>query len=860
MRERPVLSAFLLYAVLAVLFFLPGLVPGHTISGADYLWSAAPWNTSVPAGIPLRSTHPVIYGQNPVLVDPVTVFEPFLQYTKSQLPHIPLWDPYILAGSPYLADMQSAIFSPFSLPAYILPFWWSLSVIAVLKVLVASMGGFMLGRALKMRFAAAFLCGAVFGYGLFLIAWLAWPLANVFALIPWLLVATERLVRRPSTVSASCLALLVALQLFGGHPESSFDAMVATVAFFVLRVLQEPSGLVAAVRAAGPGGRARSAAVVRAARAPVVAFVLALAGGAALSAVALLPFLQLLHQSSDLTSRPRSSVTVPSRYFFSAFLPNYFPNAFKVVTGFYAGALPLMLAVAALARRRVERIAVAAFSAVCVLVVLGIQPFFGVVSHLPGFDRTYLTRLTILYLMGVALLAGWGLDDLMRRSPRRRVARPLLLLAAALVVFPIVVVLATTGTLARVFGRSFEVAWGLVPAPNLSQLHGLAILRLSALIIWVVFAALAAVLLYWRTRGGLGAKAFAVMAVVLVLGDLFRAGMGYNPAITQAQAQQPLTPAIRYLQRQGLARFAAVMPNDGIDPLPPNVNLRYGLYDARGYDFPVDARFGAMWTRYVAPSTPLLPLDTTAVPSFNLTTNPATLRVLDLLGVRELLVQPGQPPLELPGLRLVYQGRDALVYENGGALPRTWLVANQQVVRTAGQGLTAIGSSRFDPRQAVLTERPLPGLSTQPSAAGSPGRARITSYSAQGVSIQADAARTSELVISDSWFPGWRVTVDGRPARLDRVDYVLRGVPLAPGFHHVVFTYDPSSFRDGWLVSLAAAIVIAAALFVALLRHLLPPMRRRPAHAVSASRRAPPPSDVSHESPVADTTRSPPGR
>ncbi len=247
-QTHPVVVALVLYTLLGVIFFGPGLLPGHTTSASDYLWSTAPWNTSMPSGLFVWSRHPLLVGSNIQLVDPTTVFEPFLQYTRSQLPHIPLWDPYIMGGTPYLGDMQSAIFSPFSLPAYVLPFWWSLSVIAVMKVVVAAMGAFLLARALKMRFAGAFLCGTVYGFGLFLIVWLPWPLANVFPLIPWMLFATERLIRRPGVLSVAGLGGVVALQFFGGHPESSFQALFAVACYFVLRVLQEPGGGVRATR------------------------------------------------------------------------------------------------------------------------------------------------------------------------------------------------------------------------------------------------------------------------------------------------------------------------------------------------------------------------------------------------------------------------------------------------------------------------------------------------------------------------------------------------------------------------------------------------------------------------------------
>ncbi len=408
-------------------------------------------------------------------------------------------------------------------------------------------------------------------------------------------------------------------------------------------------------------------------------------------------------------------------------LPNYFPGVFKMLTGFYAGAFSLVLAIIALFRIRAERIAVAVFAAVCILVVLGIQPFFGAIVHLPGFRDTYNTRLSILYLLGVGLLAGWGLDDLTQRRPKGRQAFVFSSLAVALLAFPIILVLATGAVSGHLFSRAFEVAWGFAPSPSLSQVHALPIIRLSALIIWIVFAGAAALLLYARIRLGLGATAFAVLTVLVILADLFRAGMGFNPAIPDSQAQQPVTAAIRYLQHEGLARFVGVEPIVGINPLPPDVNLRYGLYDAHGYDFPVIARFGEMWTRYVAPPTPLLPLDTTTVPYYNLTTDPATLRILSLLGVRNIMLEKGEPTLHLPGVRVGYNGSDATIYTNENALPRAWLVSGQDVVADDAQALTTIGSAAFDPRQQVVTETPLPGI-TKGTVSAPPGTTSITAY------------------------------------------------------------------------------------------------------------------------------------
>jgi Bacterial membrane protein YfhO len=822
-RARPSLVAFGAYVVLGVIFFAPGLVPGHTISAADFLWSAAPWNSSIPTGIVRDSIHPLVVGSNRQLVDPTTLFEPYLQYTRSQLPHIPLWNPYIMGGTPYLGDMQSAIFSPFSLPAYILPFWWSLGVIAVMKVVVAAMGAFLLARVLGMRFAGAFLCGTVFGFGLFFIAWLPWPLGNVFPLIPWMLLATERLIRRPGPLAASGLAVVTALQFLGGHPETSVHVLLATVAFFILRVLQSPGGVVAAMGNAARAGRSRLAAFVATARRPAVTFVLALVLGTALAAVAIVPFLELLHNSSDLSSRPRSGVHVPAAYYFASFLPSYFPGGFVIETAFYAGALPLVLALVALLRAQLVRVVLALFALLCALVVLGIQPFFGIAGRLPGLDLTYLSRLTILYLLCIALLAGWGLDDLVRWRPQGSRAVAVTAIAISVLVLPVIVVFATGQSSLRFLGTAVKVAWSFAQAPASGSPHEEAIVRLAALVVWLTVAGVGLLLLGLRLGRKLSASVFAFLAIVLVVGDLFQAGSGENPAISEAHAVQPVTPAIRFLQKQEPARFVAVDPYIGVNPLPPDVNMRYGLYDARGYDLPVISTFSQVWVRYVAPPTPLLPLDTPAVPVLDLEFHPAALRILSLMGVTDILEQKAERPLQLPGVHVVYDGRDATIYANDNALPRTWLVSDQLVESDSATALTELGSADFHPRQVALTSRALPGLSTTPGGSApagqsSPGTAHLVHYGAQRVVIEARASRPSELVLSDTYYPGWQVTVNGRPTRLDRVDFMFRGVPVPAGTDRIVFTYDPSSFRIGWTISLGAVVVLVAAVALGLSR------------------------------------------
>ena len=210
-ERRATFAAAGLYAGLALLVVAQGLVPGRALSPSDYLWTAAPWSGLTPGGVRL-------FGANGELADAVAAFQPFTQHARAVLPSWPLWNPDISAGRPFLADMQSGVLSPFSLPSYVLPFWFSLAVVAALKLWAAAFGTFLLGRALGMRTPSALLAGLAFGFSLYMVTWLVWPLSSVWALMPWLLLAVDRAIRRPGAPAIALLALVTALQFRAGIP------------------------------------------------------------------------------------------------------------------------------------------------------------------------------------------------------------------------------------------------------------------------------------------------------------------------------------------------------------------------------------------------------------------------------------------------------------------------------------------------------------------------------------------------------------------------------------------------------------------------------------------------------------------
>jgi hypothetical protein len=637
-------AAALIYAVLALAFFGEALLPGKVLSNSDSLWFEPPWESSRPADLERPA--------NLELGDAPEHIQPFLREVKRSLPEIPLWNPWIMTGRPTLANSQAAVFSPFNAVAYVMDTWRALALMAALKLWAAAFGTFLLARALALRWPAAMLSGLVYGFSLWMVTWVSYPHVSVWAMVPWALLAAEAVLRKPTLRRVALLALVIAVQFLGGHPESSFHLLVAATVFAALRLRGSPQPRRAALALLGGA-----------------------AWGAALAALVLLPAAELVLRSADLEQRAGEArhIKTPLKYALGIMIPFQWGKPtqtsldfFLLARAFYGGALPLMLAGIALLRPTRERIATAALGAACMMVVLGIPPVFELVTRLPVFSSGHNTRLAVLYLLALALLAGWGLDDVLRHGVSRRV----LAACAALLAFPVLYTILRSRSSWDVLGEAAAVAFGVHDAPGPFDAQVGEVVRGAAVLQWVVVAGAGLAALIWRRR-------IAVAALVIVFADLAWAGVGYNPAIKREHAIQPATPAIRELQRIAPARFVTTG-----EISQNSIPMDYRIPEARGYDLPVDKRFDRLWRTKLSPE---FPSQVGPLPAYIPLSLPRVdqerLRYLSLMGVTRILQPATDPPIE--GLRIVHDGPDARVYANDGALPRAPLTRSRRSRRRA---------------------------------------------------------------------------------------------------------------------------------------------------------------------------------
>ncbi len=514
-----------------------------------------------------------------------------------------------------------------------------------------------------------------------------------------------------------------------------------------------------------------------------VQFAVATALGGLLAAVQLLPFLDYLVHSTIIVLRhpgiPRS--TLPLRAAFTLLIPNYFGSAaFKNFWGpansneiaSSVGILPLLVLSCAILGgwRRLGTKFFCAMALFSGAVVYNFWPVLWVLSKLPGFSRAANQRLILALMFSLAALCGIGVDVVLRSEPRSR-AR---LLAGVIASFGLLVVISVAVPVAD---HREIIARGMVHFVARQWLMFVVLLSAAA---YVTIRAL-------RSHADVTALGITLVGIEFLSVLIFAAS--YNPIIKKEQFY-PSTPALEYLRHdRDIFRVALPMLNLG---------AVYDLSDMSGYDAMTPLRLTEIFDATHKASGgwgngPLYYRD-------NLNS-----RLTDFLNLKYVLLPPGAAK---PGPKFVlaYDGPDARIFRNREVFPRAFLVSQARSCVGDGAAVTAIRSGHLDLRREVV----LSDCVASPPAASTQAAGEIEVYEPERVVVRAIANAPGFLVLTDTYDPGWQVSLDGHDAPLLRADHAFRAVALGPGSHRVEFLYRPLAFRVGLVFSLGALVLMVA--------------------------------------------------
>ena len=129
--------------------------------------------------------------------------------------------------------------------------------------------------------------------------------------------------------------------------------------------------------------------------------------------------------------------------------------------------------------------------------------------------------------------------------------------------------------------------------------------------------------------------------------------------------------------------------------------------------------------------------------------------------------------------------------------------------------LESLKDDSFDLRRKIILEEDVPDKiksKLKNVKEDDLSHAKITKYDVNRVEIVADMKSPGFLVLSDTYYPGWKAYVNGKQKKIFIADYTLRAVFLDKGRHIVEFVYEPLLFKLGSWISILTFIFIIGVL------------------------------------------------
>ena len=459
--------------------------------------------------------------------------------------NLPLWNPYLLSGTPFLGNSQSAVFYPPNALAYVftLPVAWGLSLMVrtflagiFMVLFIGSLGG---------SKTAAIIGGVLFALCGFVTAWQGFPIGDAAIWLPLIFYGVIKLRQTSARTALLITSTAFAMPVIAGHPETAVHMTFAGVLFALALLVIPGISLVS-----------RTEFLLR----------FALAGCLALgiAAIQMLPSVEWLTQI-DFTPAirwPPLDISQALGFVSRDVLRSVNSASINIPESASYIAMIAFVAAPLAALHSAKRYAGILFflSLAAFMVAFGLNPAHWLAVHTPLLQSIKNGRLLLVVDFCLAGLTGLGISAVEEGAfgGKRKLAALIFTTGGFLVAFALVYALQRHTGFRVEFLRRPSFSRGL-----LLMGFGLVILRI----------------LNYMPR-----RAFAVTICAVATFDAVTFAYGYT-GFAPPQDIFPPAPVFEFLQRTvqpGRFRVA-----DFGDVYPANSNLMYGTPSVDGYDLPL---------------------------------------------------------------------------------------------------------------------------------------------------------------------------------------------------------------------------------------------------------------------------------
>ncbi|MBN1679171.1 MAG: YfhO family protein [Anaerolineae bacterium] len=758
-------------------------------------------NRSVPGWLPLALLG-VMLGAlfYPLLLEGKTLFwglpslqfYPWREFAFSELAEgrLPSWNPYTGAGSPLLANYQTAVFYPPNWLHMLLPDALAMSVIALLHLAWAGAGMWLFTGALGLPVLGrgiSTLSYALSGYVIGRVG--SFPTADTVAWIPWLFWLVHRVITGRRWRDVGWLALVMGLQLLAGHAQTVWYALVGVGLYAVWATMWGQRSA---------SGRQRGMALLLAG--------LGIGLGVGIAAVQLLPTAEYLAEShrasgldykttANLSYNPFRLVTLLSPNFYGTPADgSYLTNGIFFEDAAYIGFIPLISAAAAVVgwmrkRRALDEYPTfrsvplwLALALLALIIATGRHgPVFRLLyDYVPTFDAfREPVRWLVLVVFSLSVLAGIGVQHWGRGK---------------WVVF--------WSRLAAAGGGGIVVMALVIPQMVDVDAETLDVLADGMIVLGCWIAGAALLTLTQPVEGlkpvGKSRVLWSAAVLVFVACDLAWAGGGLNPmipgdyydprAITPPDGRiywfEDVQDKVLYDQFFDLSDYRVAKDNrDAVRAsLLPNLTMLDHILTFNNFD-PLLPRYHGQYVDLIEDM------------------GGESSALLRAAGVTQVFADA--PPDGWQGDTAPYHAPyDAA---HNAPAPLAWLVDSAEWFDSDDAISDALRDPAWDPAHTVLLAGDPPDAPIPTAPAG--GSVTVLPHDPDELRFRVDAENAAYLVISSTWYPGWEASINERNTDLYRANLAFLAVIISPGESTVTLRYRVNHEMAGVGGSLIALLV-----------------------------------------------------
>jgi len=745
-------------------------LPTDALAGAYYPWAGQNWGFV--AGIPYK---------NISLTDVFSQLYPWRELAMDLLRagHLPLWDPFSFSGYPLLANWQSAPFYPLNILMLVFGNIRGYGLMVFLQPLLASSFMYLFLRQIKLSKIASVLGALVSAYSGFVMTYLEYAtIGQILAWLPLILYLFEKYFQKRQIRFLALSGLCLFPVLTGGFFQPAFYVLLIASLYFIFRTISDK-------------GSDK--------KLPLLLGLVFILIGMATAAVQLVPTAELLGLSIrnlDHNILEYHYGLLPLKNLITFLAPDFFGNPvtgnfwgaiqYQEATGYFS-VVAFVLALAALFSRKKDwRTRLFSVLFVVSLVLAFDNPLSRLIYQfgLPLLSTGYASRWLIVTAFSGAFLAVKAFEEL----DSKKIA---LFLSASLLV------LLTVGAL--VWSAVIPLNFAFIPVVIRNLILPLVFIEAALFIVLFIKNRV------WAT--------WLLLALIAI--DLGRFGIKFTPFSSPEYTTRKLSVLEFVKEKGGLNRVVA----ETGPLLPANSWLYPRLYSPTGYD-PLLIKDYAVFFRGVnigynkdqeINGSLAEGYFTRYLNLFNLNSP-----FLDLLGVKYLLalkmdsgrIRPwgkiNEANIDLKRYNPVFDDGTTVLLENRTALPRVLLYYTAETETDAAKAVEKLVAG-FNFREKLIIDKDSP----RECPVGKNDTTQITSYSANKVTVETKTENGAYLLLTDTFYPGWQVLVNGEKKQLFRAFGIFRAVEVGSGESNIEMIYKPTSFKLGLAVSTLSLIILA---------------------------------------------------